>query len=291
MDAFDLLLDPTTEMHGSTKFNVNLSDMHMKHVIPALAEMATVFIQLKNYYKKQNGVIAPLVGQQTTQPPTQPSRNQQCSCRSGLKWKHCHGKGNSGHPPSHPAKPSPETVLLLDPFMQQIKHMGNGHSNGNGTHASPKLHLRSGGWRNYTMQNPLGGAISWQTGKPKKLTMGKNYGRICFAPTDPTKPIGDPSRGVSTKRSRIELGNWKTQIAEEMTMIDFKQANAHRRIVWDDEGVMVEGQDVVEEIARQSSDYGEIVEVVNMPADLRARLRANRVTFDKTGLVGFFGLE
>lgn len=63
MDAFDLLLDPTTEMHGSTKFNVNLSDMHMKHVIPALAEMATVFIQLKNYYKKQNGVIAPLVGQ------------------------------------------------------------------------------------------------------------------------------------------------------------------------------------------------------------------------------------
>ena len=88
VDAFELLLDPTTEMHGSTKFNVTLSDSHMQHVIPALAEIATVFIQLKNYYKKQNGVITPLVGQQTTQPPTQSSRSQQCSCGSGLKWKH-----------------------------------------------------------------------------------------------------------------------------------------------------------------------------------------------------------
>jgi hypothetical protein len=206
VDAFELLLDPTTEMYGSTKFNVTLTDIHTQQVIPALAEMAAVFIQLKNHYKKQNGVITPLVGQQTTQPPSQPSRNQRCSCGSGLKWKHCHGKGSTGKPPAHPAKPSPETVLLLDPFMQQIKHMNNGHSNGNGTHASPKLHLRSGGCRNYTMQNPLGGAIAWQTGKPKKLTMGKNYGRIYFAPTDPTKPIGDPTRGVSTKRSRIELG-------------------------------------------------------------------------------------
>jgi hypothetical protein len=206
VDAFELLLDPTTEVYGSTQFNVALGDEHKRHVIPALAEMATVFIQLKNHYKKQNGVITPLVGQQTSQPPSSPSRNQKCSCGSGLKWKHCHGKGKPGQPPSDPAKPSPETVLLLDPFMEQIKHMNNGHSNGKGTHASPKLHLRSGGCRNYTMQNPLGGAIAWQTGKPKKLTMGKNYGRIYFAPTDPTKPIGDPTRGVSTKRSRIELG-------------------------------------------------------------------------------------
>ncbi|MGA8733646.1 MAG: SEC-C domain-containing protein [Terriglobales bacterium] len=204
VDAFELLLDPSTQMYGTTKFNLTLGDIHMQHVIPALAEIATVFIQLKNYYKKQNGVITPLVGQQTIPPPAAPSRNQPCSCGSGLKWKHCHGKGNPSKPPSHPAKPSPETVLLLDPFMQEIKKLKNGH--GNGTHASPKLHLRSGGWRNYTMQNPLGGAIAWQTGTPKKLTMGKNYGRIYFAPTDPTKPIGDPSRGVSTKRSRIELG-------------------------------------------------------------------------------------
>jgi hypothetical protein len=204
VDAFELLLDPATEVYGSTQFNVGLGDEHKRNVIPALAEMATVFIQLKNHYKKQNGVITPLVGQQTSQPPSSPSRNQQCSCGSGLKWKHCHGKGNPGQPPSHLAKPSPETVLLLDPFMQQIKHMSNGHSNGR--HASPKLHLRSGHWSNYTMQNPLGGAISWQTGKPKNLTPGKNYGRIYFAPTDPTKPIGDPTRGVSTKRSRIELG-------------------------------------------------------------------------------------
>lgn len=209
VNAFELLLDPITEMYGSTKFNMTFSDVHRRHVIPALAEVATVFIQLKNYYKKQNGIVTPLVGQQTLHPPSQPSRNQPCSCGSGLKWKHCHGKGNSGKPPAHPAKPSPETILLLDPFMQQIKQMTNGHSNGNGTHASPKLHLRSGGWRNYTMQNPLGGAIAWQTGKPKKLTMGKNYGRVFFAPTDPTKPIGDPSRGVSTKRSRVELGQLK----------------------------------------------------------------------------------
>jgi hypothetical protein len=70
VDAFELLLDPTTEMYGSTKFNVTLTDIHTQQVIPALAEMAAVFIQLKNHYKKQNGVITPLVGQQTTQPPS-----------------------------------------------------------------------------------------------------------------------------------------------------------------------------------------------------------------------------
>jgi SEC-C motif len=204
VDAFELLLDPTSEMYGSVQYNVALEDEYKRQVIPALAEVATVFIQLKNYYKKENGSITPLVGQQTNQPPAQPSRNQPCSCGSGLKWKHCHGKGNPGKPPAHPAKPSPETILLLDPFMQKIKQMRNG--NGNGTHASPRVHLRSGGWRIYTMQNPLGGAIAWQTGKQKKLTMGKNYGRIYFAPTDPTKPIGDPTRGVSTKRGRVELG-------------------------------------------------------------------------------------
>jgi hypothetical protein len=204
VDAFEHLLDPTSEMYGIVQYNVSLDDEHKQHVIPALAETATVFIELKNYYKKENGSITPLVGQQTNQPPAQSSRNQTCSCGSGLKWKHCHGKGNHGKPPAHPAKPSPETVLLLDPFMQEIKRMRNG--NGNGAHASPRLHLRSGGWRVYTMQNPLGGAIAWQTGKQKKLTMGKNCGRIYFAPTDPTKPIGDPTRGVSTKRSRVELG-------------------------------------------------------------------------------------
>jgi hypothetical protein len=205
VDAFELLLDPTSEMYGSVQYNVALEGEYKRHVIPALAEVATVFIQLKNYYKKENGSITPLVGQQTNQPSAQPSRNQPCSCGSGLKWKHCHGKGNPGKPPAHPAKRSPETILLLDPFMQKIKQMRNG--NGSGTHASPRVHLRSGGWRVYTMQNPLGGAIAWQTGKQKKLTMGKNYGRIYFAPTDPTKPIGDPTRGVSTKRGRVELGN------------------------------------------------------------------------------------
>src|SRR5262249_33146973 len=62
VDGFELLLDPTTEMFGSPKFNLALDDIHLQHVVPALAEMATVFIQLKNYYKKQNGVITPLVG-------------------------------------------------------------------------------------------------------------------------------------------------------------------------------------------------------------------------------------
>ena len=69
VNAFELLLDPITEMYGSTKFNMTFSDVHRRHVIPALAEVATVFIQLKNYYKKQNGIITPLVGQQTSHPP------------------------------------------------------------------------------------------------------------------------------------------------------------------------------------------------------------------------------
>lgn len=183
VDAFELLLDPTSEMYGSVQYNVALEDEYKRQVIPALAEVATVFIQLKNYYKKENGSITPLVGQQTNQPPAQPSRNQPCSCGSGLKWKHCHGKGNPGKPPAHPAKPSPETILLLDPFMQKIKQMRNG--NGNGTHASPRVHLRSGGWRIYTMQNPLGGAIAWPDGEAEETDDGQELRSHLLRPDRP----------------------------------------------------------------------------------------------------------
>lgn len=74
--------------------------------------------------------------------------------------------------------------------------------------------------------------------------------------------------------------------------------NKGRRIVFDDGGVIVEGQDVAENIARQPKDYSEVVELVNMPPDLAERIKANRerrlgevAKPNPTGLVGFFGLE
>jgi hypothetical protein len=180
VDAFELLSDPTTEMFASYQYNVPLVDPHMKHLIPAFAEVARVFIQFKNFYCKDGNAVTPLVKQHTAPAPSQ--RNK----KSG---------GNGSSP-----RKSAETVLLFEPFM---RHQRQQSANGNGTHGSPGLHWRCGYVANYTMQNPLGGAISWQTGKPKKLTPGKNYGRIRFAPSK----IGDPTNGTVTRRQKVELGS------------------------------------------------------------------------------------
>ena len=213
-DCIRIELDPTNDMYATETVD-NLEGFSVENVrfTQHLAEVVRLFIQLKNYKTKEKGVVTPLVGSQTTPPPAAPSRNQPCSCGSGNKWKHCRcpkgGHGRQGTPPSHPAKPSPETTLLLDPFIKKIMGMRGWNLNG-GSHASPKLHLREGGWRTYTVQHPLGGATAWQTGKPKRITE-KNVGRFWFPPTDPTKPIGDARRGVSTKRSRVKLGNSKSE--------------------------------------------------------------------------------
>jgi hypothetical protein len=177
-DAFELLCDPTTEMFASYQYNVPLADPYIKQVVPALAEVARVFVQFKNFYYKDGDTVTPLVQQHVAPAPHQKS--------SGAK-------GN-GH------RKSAETVLLFEPFMRQHKP---GSAKGNGTCESPGLHWRAGHVANYTMQNPLGGAISWQTGKPKKLTPGRNYGRIRFAPAK----IGDPSKGTVTRRQKVELGD------------------------------------------------------------------------------------
>lgn len=59
-----------------------------------------------------------------------------------------------------------------------------------------------------------------------------------------------------------------------------------RRIVFDDEGFIVEGQDVAKDIARQPQGYSENVEFVNMPPDLRARLKPNAVSFEHIAASG-----
>ncbi|MGA8733647.1 MAG: hypothetical protein WB558_06970 [Terriglobales bacterium] len=66
---------------------------------------------------------------------------------------------------------------------------------------------------------------------------------------------------------------------DKVTLLELQ--DEHRRIVWDDEGLIVEGQDVAKDIARQSRDYSEVVEFVNMPADMRERLKANRVSLEQ----------
>ena len=177
-DAFELLCDPTTEMFASYQYNVPPADPYIKHAVPALAEVARVFVQFKNFYYKDGDTVTPLVQQHVAPTP---------QTKSG-------GANGNGR------RKSAETVLLFEPFMRQQKP---GSANGNGTHESPGLHWRAGHVANYTMQNPLGGAIAWQTGKPKKLTPGKNYGRIRFAPAK----LGDVSRGVVTKRQKVQLGD------------------------------------------------------------------------------------
>ena len=59
--------------------------------------------------------------------------------------------------------------------------------------------------------------------------------------------------------------------------------NKGRRIVFDEEGFIAEGEDVAQDIASKSRDYSETVEVVNMPAKLRERIKENRVRADQTG--------
>jgi hypothetical protein len=61
----------------------------------------------------------------------------------------------------------------------------------------------------------------------------------------------------------------------------------HRRIVWDDEGFMVEGQDVVEDIRHQPGGYVENVELVNVPRHLAERLKENRVGFEQIAASGY----
>jgi hypothetical protein len=63
--------------------------------------------------------------------------------------------------------------------------------------------------------------------------------------------------------------------------------NKGRRIVFDDEGFIAEGENVALDIASEGSDYSERVELVNMPADLRESLKANRVSFDQIAASGY----
>lgn len=194
VDAFELLLDPTTEMFGSYQYNAPLTDEHAKHLIPAFAEVARVFIQFKNFCRKVGDSVTPLVQQHTAPPPKSSKKN---------------GKNGTGN--SH--RKSAETVLLIEPFMEQMRHHACG-CNG-GSHSSPALGWRAGHWRNYTLQNPLGGSVAWQTGKAKKVTP-KNVGRIWFAPSQ----CGDPARGVRTKRQRVELGSMADHNAQPATQND-----------------------------------------------------------------------
>lgn len=199
VDAFELLLDPTTEMFGSYQYNTPLTDEYAKHLIPAFAEVARVFIEFKNFYLKNGKSVTPLVQQHTAPVPKANKKNGGTG----------NGNGN-GH------RKSAETVLLFEPFMRQERQQS---SNGNGTHESPGLHWRSGYVANYTMQNPLGGAICARTGKPKKLTLGRNYGRIRFAPAK----VGDPAKGVRTKRQRVDLGTMADPNAKPETQHEGEQ--------------------------------------------------------------------
>lgn len=178
VDAFEMLCDPTTEMFASYQYNVPLNDEYTQHLIPAFAEVARVFIQFKNFYYKDGDSVIALVKQHTAPAPPRNKKN-----------------GGNGSSP----RKSAETVLLFEPFMREERQRS---AKGNGTHESPGVHWRCGYVANYTMQNPLGGAISWQSGKPKKLTLGRNCGRIRFAPAK----IGDPTKGTVTRRQKVELG-------------------------------------------------------------------------------------
>ncbi|SRR5258708_4866014 len=60
-----------------------------------------------------------------------------------------------------------------------------------------------------------------------------------------------------------------------------------RRIVWDEEGFMLDGEDVAKDIARQPKGYSEVVELVNMPPDLAESLKSRRVSFERIAASGY----
>lgn len=60
----------------------------------------------------------------------------------------------------------------------------------------------------------------------------------------------------------------------------------HRRILWDAEGFIVEGHEVLEDIRHQGEDYTEEIELVNMPPDFSERFKSNRVSSEHIAASG-----
>lgn len=71
---------------------------------------------------------------------------------------------------------------------------------------------------------------------------------------------------------------------DKVTLLDLQEGR--RRIVWDTEGFIVEGQEVLEDIRHQREDYSEEIELVNMPPDLSETFKSNRVSSEHIAASG-----
>ena len=72
---------------------------------------------------------------------------------------------------------------------------------------------------------------------------------------------------------------------DKVTLLELQQG--HRRIVWDDQGFIVAGQEVLEDIRHQPKNYSENVELVNAPSAFSERLRSSRVSSEHVAASGF----
>lgn len=71
---------------------------------------------------------------------------------------------------------------------------------------------------------------------------------------------------------------------DKVTLLDLREGR--RRIVWDAEGFIVEGQEVLEDIRHQREDFFEEIELVNMPPDLSETFKSNRVSSEQIAASG-----
>jgi len=194
VDAFELLPSPDTWMFASYNFRHSSShatpenDRGMKEA----AEVTRSVIEMLNWRRED----VPM--QTTQQTPPSTSRNQPCFCGSGIKWKHCHGKGKGGAPPPAKEKSSP-TIIKFEPFLQRMKN-GNHNGSGNGVERHVGLHRVKGHYMN-VIGNPIAGTGLFG----HKAVPGKTVGRIIVPP----HVRGNPKYGTVRKKGKLVVGDVK----------------------------------------------------------------------------------
>jgi hypothetical protein len=159
-DAFEILVDPTTEMFASAQIDSTLTGETLRAAEEA-SNVVRRCIEIMNW--DEIALTTPIQGSTPVV-----GGNSKRSDNGSKKSK------------------SVATVIRFEPWLVKMKRQyyyrkGAGHQ--------MCWHLRKGGYRNYTILSPLGGRVS-VNGKAKKLTLGKNYGRLKFKPAEVNRGLG-----------------------------------------------------------------------------------------------------
>jgi hypothetical protein len=163
-DAFEIFVDPTTELYASVQHDPWLRGKALD-AAQQLAEVVRRCIELINWHPVAAASNAPMPGQPSAGGNAQTSHYQPNKAKSSRTKR--------------PSK-SATSVIRFEPYLAQHKQKCF-YSGGSGL---PQCwHHRKGGYRNYTIMCPLGGRFT-KSGALKRLTFGKNYGRLKFRPSE-----------------------------------------------------------------------------------------------------------